>query len=109
MPLETIPLILGAFTALVGLGLIFDAWTPDEILVRTERRRHPRLERHRGGEALVGLGILGMAAAFFGRDTWPYTVVSVMAGTFFMLWGAFLNRQFLGQMIRNRGALRRRG
>jgi ATP-dependent HslUV protease subunit HslV len=76
-------------------GLIFDAWTVDEIIVKRERRRRPRRERNRGGEAAIGLGVLGMAAAFIGRDTWPYTVVSVIAGSVLLLYGVFRNRAYL--------------
>jgi hypothetical protein len=108
MRIEIVPLILAGIVGLIGLGLIVDAWTPDEVVVKRERRRRRRLERSRGGEALIGLGVLGMAAAFAGRDTWKYSVLSVIAGSVFMLFGAIANRRFLGQMISNRGALRRR-
>ena len=81
--IEIVPLVLGAVVAILGLGLLFDAWTPDDIIVKRERRRRPRVERHRGGEAAIGLGVLGMAAAFFGRDTWRYSVIAVIAGTAF--------------------------
>lgn len=108
MRVEYIPLILGVITGLIGLGLIFDAWTTDHIIVRRERRRRPRLERSRAGEAVIGFGVLGMAAAFLGRDTWPYTVVSVIAGTVLIIWGLALNWHYLGDAISNRGALRRR-
>jgi uncharacterized membrane protein len=108
MKIEVFPLILGVIVGLVGVALLFDAWTVDEIIVKRERRRRARLERNRGGEAAVGFGVLCMAAAFIGRDTWPYSVVAVIAGTLFMLYGAYRNRGFLGQMISNRGALRRR-
>ena len=106
--IEIIPLVLGGVVAVLGLGLLFDAWTPDDIIVKRERRRRPRLERHRGGEAAIGLGVLGMAAAFFGRDTWRYSVIAVIAGSALLLFGALLNRRYLGQSISNRGALRRR-
>ena len=108
MPIEVIPLIAAGLVGLIGLGLVFDAWTPDEIIVKNERRRRPRIERSRGGEALIGLGVLCMAAAFAGRDTWRYSVVSVIAGTVLLLAGAFANRRYLGSVISNRGALRRR-
>ena len=45
MPIEVIPLIAAVLVGLVGLGLLFDAWTPDEIIVKNERRRRPRVER----------------------------------------------------------------
>jgi hypothetical protein len=108
MRAEVIPLIIGIFVALVGLGLMFDAWTPDEIIVKRERRRRPRVERSRGGEAAIGLGVLCMGAAFIGRDTWRYSVVAVIAGTLLLLIGVISNRRYLGQAITNRGALRRR-
>jgi hypothetical protein len=108
MPIETIPLIIGAFLALVGLGLLFDAWTPDEIIVRRERRRQPRVERSRAGETWIGLGVLCMAAAFVGRDTWKYSVIAVIAGSVFMLIGLLMNWRYLGARVSNRGALRRR-
>lgn len=108
MRLEIIPLILGVLVALLGVGLLFDAWTPDEIMVKRERRRQPRIERHRGGEAIVGFGVLCMAAAFIGRDTWAYSVVAVIAGAVLLLVGMWLNRSFLKSTVGNRGSLRRR-
>src|SRR5262245_24324345 len=108
MPIEVIPLIAAALVGLIGLGLVFDAWTPDEIIVKNERRRRQRIERSRGGEALIGFGVLCMAAGFGGRDTGRCSVVAVIAGTAFLLLGAFANRRYLGSVISNRGALRRR-
>jgi len=108
MRIELVPLIIGVFVGLVGLGLVFDAWTPDEIIVRKERRRRPRIERSRGGESAIGIGVLCMGAAFLGRDTWRYSVVAVIAGTLLLLVGVIKNRRYLGQAITNRGALRRR-
>src|SRR4051812_29861938 len=92
---------------LVGLVLLIDAWSPDEAPVGTERRRRARAERHRGGEALVGLGVLGMAAAFIGRDVWTYRTLAVLVGCVLLIVGAVLNRRYLRELITNRGALRR--
>ena len=108
MRIEIVPLIIGGVVALIGLGLIFDAWTPDDIIVKRERRRRPRIARNRGGEAAIGLGVLGMAAAFIGRDTWKYSVIAVIAGTVLLAYGALRNRHYLVEVISNRGALRRR-
>ena len=108
MNLELIPVIIGALVGLVGAGLIFDAWTPDDIVIKQERRRKPRLERSRKGEAAVGFGVLCMAAAFIGRDTWVYSVVAVIAGAALLLVGTIANRKYLGEVIGNRGKLRRR-
>jgi hypothetical protein len=110
--LETIPLIVAILVALVGVGLIFDARLPDRAIgpseSRRERRRAPRIERHRGGETLVGIGILALAAALAGRDSWRYSIVAAFVGAIFVLWGAILNRRFLATLLSNRGKLRRR-
>lgn len=108
MRLELVPLIAGGLLALVGLGLVFDAWTPDDVIVRRERRRSPRTERSRGGEASIGFGVICMGAAFIGRDTWRYSVVAVIAGTALLLIGALASRRYLGASISRRGVLRRR-
>jgi len=104
---ETIPLVVGGLVALLGLGVIADAWLPEKVLFRSERRRRARAERDLGGETAIGLGVLCMAAALFGRDTWRYSTVAVMVGTFLLLLGAWLNRAYLRERISNRGELRR--
>jgi hypothetical protein len=104
---ETIPLILGILVALIGVGLIADAWLPERVLYRSERRRRARAERHLGGEAAIGFGVIAMAAALIGRDTWRFGTVSVIAGTLLLVIGAWLNRRYLRERISNRGALRR--
>ena len=108
MRVETFPLILGIVVALLGIGIIFDAWTPDVNAVATERRRRPRIERHRNGEALIGFGVLALAAAFIGRDSWNYSVLVVIIGAVFLLVGAVLNRSYVRELFVNRGPLRRR-
>ena len=108
MRIETFPLIVGAIVCLIGLALVFDAWTPDEVIVKRERRRRPRIERSRGGEASIGFGVICMGAAFLGRDTWRYSVIAVILGSVLLLLGTVRNRRYLGQAISNRGALRRR-
>jgi len=101
MRLETFPLLVGAFIGLIGIGLIFDAWAPDDIVVSPERRQRPRHDRDRWGEALVGLGVLAMAAAFIGRDTWRYSTITVIAGAVLLLWGIKRNGSYLrGAFIR---------
>jgi uncharacterized membrane protein len=89
-----IPLILGGLLGLVGLALLVDAWTADSVVTQ-ERRSRPRRERDRFGETLVGLGIICIAAALIGRDTWRYTTVVVIAGAVILLWGASRNRSYL--------------
>ena len=107
MRLETIPLIIGGIIALIGLGLLVDAWTPEQVPGTRERRRRPRTERSLGGEAAIGLGVLCIAAAVLGRDTWDYVNVAVIAGAVLILLGGWSNRRYLRDRISNRGALRR--
>ena len=65
------------------------------------------LLRGGSGEAAIGLGILCVAAALIGRDTWTYGTVAVIVGTVLFAVGAWLNRVYLIERISNRGALRR--
>jgi hypothetical protein len=106
--IETLPLILGILVALLGIGIIVDAWTPEEASVPEERRRRPRIERHRNGEALIGFGVLALAAAFIGRDSWRYSVLVVIIGAAFLAIGALLNARYVRELFVNRGPLRRR-
>jgi hypothetical protein len=106
---ETIPLILGVLVALVGLGILADAWLPENIPFRKDRRRRPRTERHLGGEAAIGVGVLCMAAALIGRDTWSYSTVVMIVGAVTILVGGVLNKTFFRDRIVNRGELRRGG
>ena len=107
MRLETIPLIIGVIIALIGLALLVDSWSAEAIPGMRERRRSPRTERSLGGEASIGLGVLCIAAAIFGRDTWDYVNVAVIAGIVLVLLGTWSNRRYLRDRISNRGALRR--
>ena len=107
MRLEQIPLIVGVFVAIVGLGMLLDAQLPDGVVPSRERRRRARAERHRGGQTLVGLGILAMAAALIGRDTWRFGTLSVLAGVVLLGVGGWLNREYLRQLFAFRGAARR--
>ena len=109
MRVETIPLILGVLIALIGVAILADAWLPEEMPFRSERRRRVRVERSISGEACLGLAVLCMSAALIGRDTWRYGTVAVIAGTVLFLFGVVRNRGFLRDCIVNRGALRRGG
>jgi hypothetical protein len=106
--IETVPLIIGVLVAMLGIGIMFDAWTPDVRAASSERRRRPRIERHRNGEAMIGLGVLALAAAFIGRDNWRYSTLVVIIGALFLIAGAVLNWGYVREMLVNRGPLRRR-
>jgi hypothetical protein len=105
--IETVPLIIGVLIALLGIGIMFDAWTPDTSVAH-ERRRRRRIERHRNGEAMIGLGVLALGAAFIGRDNWSYSTLVVIIGALFLVVGAVLNARYVRDLFVNRGPLRRR-
>jgi hypothetical protein len=105
--IEVLPLIIGALLGLLGLGLLADAWIPEDVAPFRERRRRARTERSLGGEAMIGLGVLCLAGAIVSRDTWDYVNVAVIAGGVFLLIGAWMNRRYLRDRFVNRGALRR--
>jgi hypothetical protein len=106
--LELLPLVFGALVALTGLGLLADGWMPDRDLLRSsERRRRQRAERDRRGEIFVGLGMLALAAALIGRDTWRYGNVAVLVGVALLAIGAVRNRRYLRELLTFRGASRR--
>lgn len=87
MRLESLPPILGVLFGIVGVVLLLDAWLPETFVISSERRRRPRRERDRAGEALMGLGVLTMAGTFLAGDEWRYSVIAVIAGTLLLLWG----------------------
>src|SRR5687767_2423962 len=103
MTLEQLPIVLGVLIGLFGLGLLWDAWLPDHLGSGQERRVRPRAERDRGGEALLGLGVLAMAAAFIGRDEWRYSILTVLIGSVAVLWGVKRNAQYLRGLFSPRG------
>ncbi|GAC1683504.1 MAG: hypothetical protein NVS9B3_01450 [Gemmatimonadaceae bacterium] len=107
MRVEIIPVILGAVVVLVGLGIVWDAWKPETMLLSRERRRRQRAERSRPGEALLGAGAVAMGAALIGLDTWRFSTLAVLIGVIALAVGAVLNYRFLGEAVSNRGALRR--
>jgi hypothetical protein len=106
--LETLPLIAGLIVGMIGLGFLADAWlVEDAPPPHPDRRRRIRVERNRRGEAILGIGMLCIAAAFLGRDTWRYTNVVVIAGILAITVGALYNRVFLRELLVFRGAARR--
>jgi hypothetical protein len=97
--IETMLLTVGIVVGLVGLCLLLDAWADDNFS-GAERRRFRRLERDRKGEALVGLGVLAMAATLIGGEQWRYSVIAVIAGSVLMLWGVKRNAQYIRAGLR---------
>jgi len=107
MRVELIPVIFGVLVGLVGLALLADARLPDSPRLTGERRRRARAERDRRGEAILGAGVLCMAAALIGRDGWRYGALAVILGSVLLAAGAIMNRRYLRELFAFRGPARR--
>jgi hypothetical protein len=107
MKIEQFPLLLGVLVALVGLTILLDAWQEGGVAPLRERRRRTRAVPSKGGQTLVALGTICMAAALLGRDTWRYGTISVLAGSALLVVGAIMNRAYLKEVLLFRGAARR--
>ena len=107
MKLEQFPILLGIIVLLIALGIAYDAISPEESRPFRERRRRQRAEIHRGGELLVAMGTVSMAAALIGRDTWRWGTIAVFLGVALLIIGGALNRPFLRELLLFRGASRR--
>lgn len=95
MRLEYIPVILGLFFAIVGIALVADAFLREEPLLIKDRRKRDRASRHRGGEAAIGVGVVGVAAALIGTDQWQYGTVAILLGVIALGIGVFLNWEYV--------------
>ena len=107
MRVEQFPLLLGVLVALVGLTILLDAWQTGGVAPFRERRRRTRAVPNKGGQTLIALGTLCMAAALFGRDTWRWGTISVLTGAALLIVGSFMNRAYLKEVLLFRGAARR--
>ena len=107
MKLEQVPILLGIIVLLVALAIGYDSISPAEKRPFRERRRRQRADIHRGGELLVAMGTVSMAAALIGRDTWRWGTIAVFFGVVLLIIGASLNRLFLREVLLFRGVSRR--
>ena len=107
MRLEYIPIVFGVIFGLVAGLLLFDAVRPETNRPFRERRRRQRAELNVSGEAIAAFGLLCLAAALFGGESWRWTTVSVIAGTALLILGGILNRGYLREMLLFRGPARR--
>ena len=107
MRVEQFPLLLGVLVALVGLTILLDAWQTGGVAPFRERRRRTRAVPNKGGQTLIALGTLCMAAALFGRDTWRWGTIAVLSGAVLLIVGSFMNRAYLKEVLIYRGAARR--
>ena len=95
MRLELVPTIVGVLVGLVGAALLADALLPDSAERTDERRRRARPERDRTGEALLGAGVLCVAAALIGGDSWPYATIAMLGAFALIVTGLALNWKYV--------------
>jgi hypothetical protein len=107
MRVEQFPLLLGVLVALAGLTILLDAWQAGGVAPLRERRRRARAVPNKGGQTLIALGTMCMAAALLGRDTWRWGTISVLTGAVLLILGAAMNRAYLKEVLLFRGAARR--
>lgn len=107
MKLEQLPILLGILVALFGLTILLDAWQAGGVAPLRERRRRVRAVPNKGGQTLVALGTLCMAAALIGRETWRWGTIAVLTGIALLLVGSVMNRAYLREVLLFRGAARR--
>ena len=107
MKLEQFPILLGIAVALIGLTILLDAWQAGGVGPLRERRRRTRAVPHKAGQTLVGLGTLCMAASLFGRDTWRYGTISVLAGSALLVRKGATSDGTIFEVLLFRGAARR--
>ena len=107
MRIELLPLLFGGIVALLGFGLVADAWLPDRDVSVGERRRRQRAERNRRGEMLIGVSIVLLGVAMIGRDQWDATPWIVAIAGVLLAAGAIMNRRWIREQLDFRGAARR--
>lgn len=103
---EDIPIVTGVLVALLGAALVWDAWGPQALGPKLDRRRRAREPLDTRGELMAGLGIAFLGGALIGRD-WRFETVTVLLGTILVLLGGFRNRRYFREVFLFRGAARR--
>lgn len=105
---ETIPLILGFLFALLGLGLIIDAWFGPHLFKGKERRRSRRATLSVTSQACLGIGTLSLGFALASRDTGRFTHIAIFVGLAYLIFAIAKSHQYIWQWLTSRGAERRR-
>lgn len=98
MRIELLPILLGLAAVAIGIALVVDSVVPDGTFFPVERRRGQRPPRNCLGEGLLGAAIVFLGASLIGRDSWPYTTLSVLLAVALGAAGVALNWQYLRAM-----------
>jgi drug/metabolite transporter (DMT)-like permease len=108
MKLETVPIIIGALVALLGILMLVDASSDPEYGPLRDRRRRARATVNQTGEWLLGAGAILIGVALIGRDHWRYGTLLVLIGGILLAVGGVLNRRYIKEFLFFRGATRRK-
>jgi hypothetical protein len=98
MRIELLPVVLGLLAVGIGIVLVVDAAVPDGTFISVERRRGQRPPRNCLGEGLLGAAIILLGASLIGRDSWPYTTLSVLLAVALGAAGVAMNWHYLRDM-----------
>ena len=98
MRIELLPVLLGLLAVGIGIVLLVDAAVPDGTFISVERRRGSRSPRNGLGEGLLGAAIILLGASLIGRDSWPYTTLSVLIAFALGAAGVAMNWHYLRDM-----------
>lgn len=98
MRMELVPVLLGLLAVGMGIALVVDAAVPDGTFIAVERRRGQRPPRNSIGEGLLGASIILLGASLIGRDSWPYTTLSVLLAVVLGVVGVAMNWHYLREM-----------
>ena len=93
-----LPVMLGLVAVAIGGVLLLDAIVPDGSFISQERRRGDRPPRSRLGEGLLGAAIVLLGASLIGRDSWPYTTLSVLLAVALGGAGVTMNWRYFREM-----------
>ena len=98
MSIEILPVVLGLLAVGIGIILVIDAAVPDGTFISVERRRGHRSPRNGLGEGLLGAAVILLGASLIGRDSWPYTTLSVLIAFALGAAGVAMNWHYLRDM-----------
>lgn len=98
MRIEVLPIVLGVLAVGIGIILLVDAVAPDGTFISVERRRGDRPPRSGLGEGLLGAAVMLLGASLIGRDSWPYTTLSVLTAFALGAAGVAMNWHYLRDM-----------
>ena len=96
--MEVLPFLGGLLAAIAGGALVADAALIDEP-VAAERRKAPRPERSRVGQACLGASLVCAALVLLSGGASPFAIAATFVGTALLVAGVVLNWHYLLDLI----------